>query len=229
MGRILEVLDREWDELATSPKARRALIRWANVCPVLAGFRTLEEVVASRHDPARSEPTQRALALLAAEDDVAARTLLKAVTPGLVTIAARFGNDDEAAIEEVMALAWERIRTYPCHRSGTVAANVLLDVRKRYRRHRTIETPESVYLDFDLVDSNPSVEEEVLGRLFITDLVESQCRGLMTKPVLATILRTRVGGEALAEVANEQQVSVRLLRHRRWRAEVRLRQLPLAA
>src|SRR3546814_4965591 len=93
----------------------------------------------------------------------------------------------------------------------------------------TIETPASVYLDSVLVDSNPSVEEEVLGRLFITELVESQYRGLMTKPVLSTILRTRLGGEALAEVANEQQVSVRLLRHHRWRAQDRLRELPLAA
>ena len=30
MAPILQELDREWSELATSPRARRALIRWAN-------------------------------------------------------------------------------------------------------------------------------------------------------------------------------------------------------
>ena len=230
MGSVLEVLDREWDELAASPKTRRALIRWANSNPDLAGFGDLDQVLASRRDPKRAEPTQRALARLAADgDELAARALLKAVTPGLVAMAARWGNDDEVAIEEIVALAWERIRTYPCHRSGRVSANILLDVRKRYRRHRTFEVPESVYLEQDLIDDEPSVEDEALSRVFLAELAQVQRQGLMTKPVLDTILRTRIGGESLAELAREQNVSVRLLTHRRWRAELRLRKLALAA
>ena len=34
-------------------------------------------------------------------------------------------------------MAWERIRTYPAGRRGSVAANVLFDVRKRYRASLT--------------------------------------------------------------------------------------------
>ncbi len=37
MAPILQELDREWAELATSPRARRALMRWVNTSPDLAG------------------------------------------------------------------------------------------------------------------------------------------------------------------------------------------------
>lgn len=56
-----------------------------------------------------------------------------------MTMAPRIGNDDEVAIDELVSLAWERIRSHPCGRDGSMAANILLDVRKRYRRHRCIE------------------------------------------------------------------------------------------
>jgi len=113
MAPILQELDREWAELATSPRARRALIRWPNTNPDLAGNHDLAEVLASRRDPAKSEPVLRALASLAPHDDIAARTLLQAMVPGIVRLATRAGNDDEAAIDELVSLAWERIRTYP--------------------------------------------------------------------------------------------------------------------
>ena len=48
----------------------------------------------------------------------------------------------------------------------------------------------------------------------------------MTVPVLETIIRTRLHGEPLADLAAEQSMSPQLLCHRRWRAEVRLRDLP---
>jgi hypothetical protein len=53
------------------------------------------------------------------------------------------GYDDPAAIEEMVSLTGERIRTYPARRRGSVAANVFLDVRPRYRAHRLIEAPRS--------------------------------------------------------------------------------------
>jgi hypothetical protein len=123
MAPILQELDREWAELAPSPRARRALIRWLNTNPDLAGTRDLAEV-AIRRDPAKSEPVLRALASLAPQDDIAARTLLQAMVPGIVRLATRAGNDDEAAIDELVSLAWERIRTYPSGRKGSVAANI---------------------------------------------------------------------------------------------------------
>lgn len=228
MATILQDLDREWAQLAASPRARRALTRWVEGHPALAGHHDLVDVLASRRDPARSEHVLRALALLAPEDDLAARTLLQAVVPGIVTLAGRVGNDDISAIDEMVSLAWERIRTYPPQRTGSVAANILLDVRKRYRRHRDIEAPTSAELRGDLVDRQASTEDQVLSRLLVTQLAAAQQLGMMSPLVLATILRTRLVGERLADIAAEQRISTQLLCHRRWRAEVRLRGLPLA-
>ena len=228
MAPILQELDREWAELVTSSRARRALMRWVNTNPDLAGNDDLGEVLACRRDPVRSQPVLRALALLAPDDEIAARTLLQMMLPGLITLAARAGNDDEAAIDEIISLAWERIRTYPCQRTSSVAANIILDVRKRYRSHRCIEVPDSIELGGDPVDGAASVEDQVLGLLLIDELARAQRDGLMSVAVLATILRTRVMDESLADLAAEQDVTPQLLCHRRWRAEVRLRDLPLA-
>ena len=128
-----------------------------------------------------------------------------------------------------MSLAWERIRTYPSTRHGSVAANVLLDVRKRYRKHRLIEAPAaSLRIDGEPADDGCSPEDEVLGRLLIEELAEAQRDGVITARALGVILRTRIGGERLAEVAAEQKVDPQVLCQRRWRAERRLRTLPLA-
>jgi len=148
--------------------------------------------------------------------------------PGLVCLAAHVGNDDEAAIDEVISLAWERICTYPSHRAGSVAANILLDVRKRYRQHRVIDDPNSIELSEDTIDGSVSVEDEVLGHLLIGELHQGQLDGLMSREVLATIIRTRLFDEPLSELAAEQNLTPQRLCHRRWRAEVRLRDLPLA-
>ncbi len=51
----------------------------------------------------------------------------------------------------------------------------------------------------------------------------------VSKDVLGTIIRSRVGGESMADLAAEQEVSLKVLWHRRWRAEARLRDLPLAS
>lgn len=228
MTQVLQELDREWSELAPSPPARRALMRWAATYPVLAAYHDLDEVLAVRRDRTRSGPMLAALAALAPDDDIAARTLLQAMLPGIIRLSTRTGHDDPAAIDEMIALGWERIRTYPAARHGSVPANILLDVRKRYRRHRGIEAPTSIELAGEPQDRHCSTEDEVLGRLLVDELVDAQRRGMMTAPDLATILRTRLGDERLTDIAAEQQVTVRLLRHRRWRAEVRLRDLPLA-
>ena len=229
MASMLEELDREWSELATSPRARRALIRWSNSHHALVGQRDLLEVLTARREPGRALAVLAALAALAPTDELAARTLLQALVPGLVCLSSSSGNDDPAAIEELVSLAWERIRTYPGSRQGSVAANVLLDVRKRYRQHRLIEAPSGSFpITVEPVDDALSPEDEVLGRLLIEELERAHRAGLVSAPVLQLILRTRVGGERLATVAAEQQVDVQVLCQRRWRAERRLRKLALA-
>lgn len=230
MTSILNQLDREWVELAASPRARRALTRWAQHQPAFAGLADLEAVLEARRNPNRAPALLAALAALAPDDQLAARTLLQAMVPGLVRLARSTGNDDPAAVIEMVSLAWERIRTYPRTRGGSVAANVLMDTRKRYRQHRLIEAPTaSRPIDSDPVDERSSPEQVVLGRLLIDDLDHAQRDGAVSAPMLKLILRTRVGGESLAEVAAEQHIEPRLLCQQRWRAERRLRRLPWAA
>ncbi|HXH59447.1 hypothetical protein [Iamia sp.] len=230
MEPILGQLDREWAELATSPRGRRALTRWAQLHPVLEGLADLDALLEARRDPNRAPALLAALAGLAPDDQLAARTLLQSMVPGLIHLARSTGNDDPAALVELVSLAWERIRTYPRTRHGSVAANVLLDTRKRYRQHRLIEAPtSSLPIDTDPVDGHSSPEQVVLGRLLIEDLDRARRQGAISAPMLRVILRTRVGGERLAEVAAEHDVEPRVLCQQRWRAELRLRHLPLAS
>jgi hypothetical protein len=229
MASILDQLDREWDELASSPRARCAVRRWASAHSALAGNRDLAEILAARRVSARAPAILEALAVLAPRDELAARTLLQALLPGLVCLASRSGNDDPAAIDELVSLAWERIRTYPTTRHGSVAANVLLDTRKRYRKHRVIEAPRSSMSIIDEpVDGACQPEDEVAGRLLIEELCGAERAGVVSSSVLALILRTRLGGERLVDVAAEQDVAPQILGQQRWRAERRLRRLPLA-
>lgn len=228
MSSILSALDREWSELATSPRALRTVIRWARRYDSLAGLSDLEGVLDRRRDRAQAPAVLRALAALAPDDDLAARCLLQALIPGLVCLAARSGNDDPAALEEMVSLAWERIRTYPTTRHGSVAGNVLLDVRKRYRAHRIIDAPTGfLQRDGDAIDQRPGPDDEVLGQLLLEELAAARRDGVVSAPALELIVRTRIVGESLAEVAVTEGVEPQVLCQRRWRAERRLRQLPL--
>lgn len=62
MTQILQELDREWSQLAPSPPARRALMRWAATHPGLAGHHDLDGVLAVRRDRERSGPMLATLA-----------------------------------------------------------------------------------------------------------------------------------------------------------------------
>jgi hypothetical protein len=226
--RILQVLDAEWKELATSPEGRRALIRWATDHEVLIGLNDLNEVVACRYEE-NAYDVLLVLARRAPTDEIAARTVFQMVLPGLVSLVGTVGQGDYDAQDEIVALAWERIRTYPTTRNGSVAANVVLDVRKRYLkvRHGDDTDPLSSAPE-PLEDPEYSPEEQVLGVLLIEEIAAAQRNGLMSAAVLAAILRTRLIGERLAEVAADQRVETHVLCQRRWRAERRLRSLPLA-
>jgi hypothetical protein len=203
-------------------------MRWARRHESLTGLSDLEGVLDRRRDRSQAPAVLRALAALAPGDDLAARCLLQALIPGLVCLAARSGNDDPAALDEMVSLAWERIRTYPTTRHGSVAGNVLLDVRKRYRAHRLIDAPTGAWQhDGDAIDQRPGPDDEVLGRLLLEDLAAARRDGVVSGPALELIVRTRVVGESLAEVAEAEAVEPQVLCQRRWRAERRLRQLPL--
>ena len=82
----------------------------------------------------------------------------------------------------------------------------------------------------DVIDLgfNPDDGPEV-RHAFLEELVTASSSSGISDDVLATILRSRVGGESMADLAAEQQVTLKVLWHRRWRAEARLRDCALSA
>lgn len=225
MAQILQTLNDEWSTLAGSPAARRALMRWSASYPVLISASDLDGVIVLGFDTVAGPEVRRALAAMAPTDDIAARALLQGLLGGLCNLARRVGRDEEAA-DDMVRLAWERIRTYPDSRPGPVAANVLLDVRKRYRREqdkaRRRIAPRSA-------GAAPSAEDQAMTTMLLKDLVAAGPSAGVSDEALATIFRSRLVGESMADLAAEQQVTLKVLWHRRWRAEARLRDLPLAS
>ena len=224
MNATLAALDREWAEMKDSSAGAEALRRWATSEPALAGMPTLAAVLEARTDEEAAPVILSGLARLsAAGDELAARTLLQALVPGLVKMAYTICRDDRLAFDELLSLAWERIRTYPTSRPGSVAGNVLLDVRKCYWRHREIDVPKSYFPDSEGPDTAPSAEEIVLGQSAVDDLVAARRDGVISTTALALILRTRLEDAPLATAALEQGETTKNANCIRWRAERRLR------
>lgn len=226
MAQILHSLNQEWPAIADSPAARRALMRWSAAHPVLLPASDLTDVIELGYRTDVGPDVRRALAILAPTDDLAARTLLQELLGGLVNLARRIGRDSDA-VDDIVSLAWERIRTYPSHRPGSVSGNVLLDVRKRYGREH--DSCRQCSINLEDARAEPSAEDRVLSAAFLEELVAMSEQSGVSREVLCTIIRSRVAGESMADLASEQAVSLKVLWHRRWRAEARLRELPLAS
>ncbi|MDP9388343.1 MAG: hypothetical protein M3Q48_10680 [Actinomycetota bacterium] len=226
VNRILAGLDREWAELEASPAARAALARWSEDEPALAGFACLGHILAERKaNPAVAPAILAGLARLAASDELAARTLLQALVPGLVALARGPLGGDRTCLDELVSLAWERIRTYPTRRPGSVAANVLYDVRKNYLAHRAIDTPRAQPCTDRSVPPAPSAEEAALERTCVAEVLAAQRSGVIGDVAMDLIVRTRLDGIPLAEAAAEHHASIEWANCVRWRAERRLRPL----
>lgn len=224
MNPTLTKLDREWRELCRASDSRKTLQRWGRLDPALAPLKSLEAVLETRkREPDSATTILAALARLSPVDELAARTLLQALLPGIIRMASTAFSDDPVAVDELVSLAWERIRTYPTSRLGSVAANVLWDVRKRYCEHRRIEAPDGVRLEVPVAGTEPSVEEIALGGSVIDSVLAAARSGVIDEVALALILRTRVDGISLERAATEQQSTVRRANCIRWRAERRLR------
>jgi len=72
-------LTREWEVLVRSPRATRALAEWGRVEPALAGLASLDDLQAKRSNEILG-------ALLRIGDDLALRTFLQGMLPGLVGV-----------------------------------------------------------------------------------------------------------------------------------------------
>lgn len=216
---IFAALDQEWRQFSCSDEARAAVQRWRTVEPALAGLDTVEDVLALRRDRHRANEVLRALVSRSARDQAAARVVLHALMPGLVRLAVAFGNaDPDTTAGELVAIAWERICSYPSHRSSSVAANLLFDIRKQ------------LVADREPIDDLPgravvarSAEDEVIALLFVEELADAEATGVIAEGAAELIMKTRVEGHAVVELAARRGVTAHGLVQRRRRAESRLR------
>jgi hypothetical protein len=139
---VLRQLDQEWERMAESLYGRRAVRGWGAGEPLFDGVRSLGALVERINERGRAEESDAIILVLlrhAAEDDLAARTVLQAMMPAIKNLTSKFSTCGAWSAEEtaavVVAAMWERIRTYPIERRPRkVAANLALDTRQRVWR-----------------------------------------------------------------------------------------------
>lgn len=225
--RLFASLDAEWQTLATSTKlAPRAC--WAED-EILGGFATLGDLRAvlraSRDDHEAADQILAALACRASHDDLAARTLLQALLPGLVNVAKRLGcgvvNDELEA--DVLTEAIARIRMYPIERRpARIAANITWDVfgrlarRRRQGLHIRVEPVDHLDTGVNESSADPSVEVYELVR----DAVETGALRLADARLLLDIA---VGHDTITERACREGIAYAAMNERWRRARNRLR------
>jgi len=221
---VVSALEREWDARSSVCLSRR-LREWAEREPVLETFTTVQALVGSLRR--RSGDYERESAILAAllqqarSDPLAGRVVLQALLPGLKRLAGRLlfeAGEREELWSLLLAHLWAGIRSYPVERRPRrVAANLLLDAahatlgdlgkERRLRAHASELAPESVEAG--------EQEELVLARAVRA--------GALSRAEALLILRSRVEGVPLAQIATEEGAGYDALRIRRRRAELRLR------
>jgi hypothetical protein len=191
----------------------------------LGDCRDLGHLLELRRDGERAQQLLYPLAILSPSEELAARTLLQALLPGLISMAAGKAPREPVALDELVGLAWERIRTYPSTREGSVAGNVLLDVRKRFARARVgggRVIPICTWAEPAVEDAPNFDRAAVLGLLR-----EGRERGILEENDLELIVRTRMYDVPIAEVAADHGEDAKALGRRRWRAEEALRRMVL--
>jgi hypothetical protein len=218
-------LDAEWSDLGASAPAVGALRLWARSDMQLQGFEDLRDVVHFDQRSglrSRGEQVLGCLAARAPSDPLAARALLQVVLYGLIRIAVDFrsaAHSEEDAASMVVALAYERIRTYPIERRPrSIAANILLDTRQRASRSLFRRRVAEV-LTADIgrpagEAAKASAADELIGLL--DEAVRTRKLGIDDARL---IVLTRVAGVPTAELAAIRGCAPQSLRRRRQRAE----------
>lgn len=228
-------LYQEWASLAQSAATTTALARWGTDDPTLARFATMAELTAfveRRGSPAASDTVLAALARRAPADQLAARALLQLLLPALCGLAKRhrwIGEADERA-QAVVAIAYERIRTYPFERRPRrIAANVVWDTTQRLlaeRDHQRREPP--LAGPEDAGERAAPVPDESPTEELLELLSWAHQRGHLSPQAVRLIALTRVADVAPAQLVPEFGNDPYSVRRRRNRAEWQLRAVAAA-
>jgi DNA-directed RNA polymerase specialized sigma24 family protein len=223
----VDILDRDWQRELNSPRLRGQFAGWRDVEPALAPFRDPLAVLRFLRGAGSSAGKDEVLCALlrhARREPAAARVVLEAMMPGLKKLAGRLladARDREELWSALLASAWERICTYPVQRRPRkVAANVLLDSMRgtlaALAGARSDPASRAVRLSGRL-----QAPPEPAGVDALLDAALSAAA--ITQEEAELILATRVDEVPLSVLAHSRGVSSDTLKHRRSRAERRLR------
>ena len=232
---LFESLADDWRHLTRSPAARR-LLWWGRTALDIQADDLDDLVDHIWRAPGGDADAMLAVIAARARADVAAgRLLLHLLRPGLRTLACRLSRTHPRADvdDELLAIAWEKIRTYSVERRPrSIAANILLDTRKELVQFLDAS---SRWVDVNELDdthtglvSCPSAEDVAIEgehaglRLVHSRLAGAARAGTITPLAARIIWRTRISGEPDEDVATDFSMNVRSLQRRRQRAERRL-------
>jgi|GEM_PF-1420364 len=222
----IDTIDRDWERELRGPLLRSSFAAWREFDPALSRFADAAAVVRFLRGPGVGAEKDRVLVALlcrARSEPVAGRIVLQGVLPGLKRLFARMlcdAREREELWSTLLAEAWERICCYPLHRQRRVAANLLLDTRKRTLKAlvRTREQPPGTGTSLDARFPAPVfVDGDVKG------LLDAAVKaGAITRAESRLIFRTRIDQRPLGAVAGPLGISRHTLIVRRVRAEQRL-------
>ncbi len=231
----LDTLEADWQRELHRPLLHSRFRTRQAADPALSRFADLKALVRFMHKTpgAQAEKDRVLCALLvwAQQDPLGGRVALEAIRPGLLRLAGRLIGD-AADHEELWAVlldaAWERIRGYPvARRPRWVAANLLLDtlnqtvrtLHPRYRRAQWV--PCGLDIDPAYGDSSPAHRPADEGD--VDGLLDRAVKaGALGREEAQIILRSRIDGVSVEELARAAGVSYNTMKLRRQRAERRL-------
>jgi hypothetical protein len=210
-----EDLDRDWALLCMQHRRSWRVREWALQEPALCHVHRLEDVIpADMQD--RTATFRAVMRLHVAGDELAGRTLLQLLVPGLVQLTARWrealGGVTNAGHEIIgraaISIAGLRTRNVRCSPAGYVLRSVERDLRDDLKRQASEPLP----LDADEVevsrsldptepDRAPSAEEVASRSSFICMTVAAAARHGYLTPVGAEIVLRSLHGQSLPAAA----------------------------
>jgi len=203
-------LTREWETLARSPRATRALAKWSSTEPALAGISSLADLGVRPSNDVLS-------ALLRIGDDLALRAFLQAMLPGLVGVTrmglekqwighGRIWRHPHELNAQLLELTWTWIArqagkppAWPAsclvaHLVHTVTYEAKMDRRERGNR-TTFEL-----LDHDRVGDLSAERAGIVGAMqMVCDAVEAGALPLSYAQLIYSIRIRRDGYQELSE------------------------------
>lgn len=226
MDGLFAILDHDWHDLLQRRSTRHCYRTWQDEDHVFAGHGSLDDLMNAlrrQHHPADADLVLAALARRAATDDLAARTLLQALLPGLRSIAnVHYWLAPREELEaSLVAVAWEHIRRYPITtRPRRIAANVLLDTGHHLRRAHPPHPAQAIADpgNFEGLGAAPGPGEVLTALVFA-----AVAKGALLPEPASLIIRTRVLDERVTDIAKRLGYPADTIRHRRRRAELALK------